>query len=161
MWYWVWLIRTQAKRHRKDWLLTSNSVNITFLRFLSWNVKLPFVLISKWKAISVFKKAWEEMQKLRPRGLVLFPLFSREGFTAEGSCATHSTTCGAIHWGQTWSAYCWLSESFSYNNTFSFVLKRRKITGTCLLRANDRNHRLYNLGNRKANAFLPAHWGNK
>lgn len=76
-----------------------------------------------------------------------------------GLCVTHRTTRGAIHWGQTWSACCWLSESSSYNNKFAFVL-RRKITGTCLLWANDQNHRLYNSWNRKANAFLPAHWGN-
>lgn len=50
---------------------------------------LPFVLISKWKAISVFKKVQEEVQKRRPSALVLFPLFSRAGFTPEGS-ASHT-----------------------------------------------------------------------
>lgn len=76
-----------------------------------------------------------------------------------GLCVTHSTTCGTIHRGQTWSACCWLSESSSYNSKFLLVLRRRKIPGTCLLQANDQNHRLYNLWNRKVNAFLPAYWG--
>lgn len=89
--------------------------------------------------------------------------FSSHSFPGQGLprglCVTHRTTRGAIHWGQTWSACCWLSESSSYNNKFAFVL-RRKITGTCLLWAKDQNHRLYNLWNGKANAFIPAQWGN-